>query len=647
MVEGNRLRINIIGVVVVSLFCALFARLWYLQSTASEGLVSVAQANQVRYVDEPALRGEILDRQGRVIATNRVVDAVTLERGLDEEELESVVGRLAELLAIPPDEIHERLDDPRISPYTPVVIATEVPIETITYLEEHRAAFPAVEATRVPVREYPNGPLMSHVVGYTGEINDEELESRGEQDYQLGDTVGKAGIEASYESDLRGQPRRVRIEVDSQGRPVSSEVEREQVPGHDVALSLDLDVQRVAEAALQQGIETARDQIDRSGGTGYFRAPAGSVVVLDARDGAVVAMASNPTYDPREFTEGIPTDLWDRLNDPANHFPLINRAVQGQYAPGSTFKLISSIAGLESGIVSAGTGVNDPGEYQCADTTFENAGGVANGTVSMPEALRVSSDVYFYKLGCDLYRRGFDPATVQYTEGIGGDAIQDTARKYGFGSPTGVALSSEAGGRVPDATWKKSVHEERPDAFPFELWLPGDNVNLAVGQGDFLTTPLQLAEAYAAFANGGTVYQPRLVDRVLDDPGRGGQPTVVRDEPSTVKGPTDLNPEHRAAIMSGLAQVPASGTAASAFSGFPIEEFPVAGKTGTAQVTGKQDTSLFVGITPVDAPQFVVVAVIEEAGFGASVAAPTVRAVIEHLVGLSPSPIDYAPATVD
>lgn len=647
MVEGNRLRVNIIGVVVVSLFCALFARLWYLQSTASEELVSVAQANQVRYVDEPALRGEILDRQGRVLATNRVVDAVTLERGLDEDETEVIVGRLAELLGMPADEIHERLDDPRISPYTPVVIARDVSIETITYLEEHRADFPGVEATRLPVREYVNGSVMAHVIGYTGEISDDELATRGEQGYQLGDRVGKAGIEASYETDLRGQPRRVRIEVDSQGRPVSSEVEREQVPGHDVQLSLDLDVQRVAEAALRQGIETARDQVDRSGGTGYFQAPAGSVVVLDARDGSVVAMASDPTYDPREFTDGIPTDVWERLNDPVNHFPLINRAIQGQYAPGSTFKLISSIAGLESGIVTAGTTINDPGEYQCADTTFRNAGGVANGPVSLPEAVRVSSDVYFYKLGCDLYRRGFNPETVEYTQGIGGDAIQDTARKYGLGSPAGVALPSEAGGRVPDAAWKKAVHEERPDAFPFELWLPGDNVNLAVGQGDFLTTPLQLAEAYATFANGGTLYQPRLVDRVLDDPGNGQPPTLVRDVTSTVKGPTDLNPDHRAAIMSGLAQVPVSGTAASPFSGFPTDEFPIAGKTGTAQVTGKQDTSLFVGITPVDVPQYVVAAVIEEAGFGASIAAPTVRAVIEYLVGLTPSSIDYAAATVD
>ena len=644
MVEGNRLRISIIGVVVLSLFCALFARLWYLQSTASEGLVSVAQANQVRFVEEPALRGDILDRQGRVIASNRVVDAITIERGLDAEETDDVVGRLAELLGIPPSEIHARLDDPRISPYTPVAIATDVSIETITYLEEHRSDFPAVEATRLPVREYPFGPLMAHVIGYTGEINDEELETRAEQGYQLGDVVGKSGVEGSYETDLRGQPRRVRIEVDSQGRPVSSEIEREAEPGHDVMLTLDLDVQRVAESALAQGIDRAREETDR---TGSFKAPAGSVVVLDARDGSVVAMASNPTFDPREFTDGIPTDLWGRLNDPANHYPLINRAVQGAYAPGSTFKLISAIAGLESGMITPGTTINDPGEYQCADTEFTNAGGVANGPIALAEAITVSSDVYFYKLGCDLYRRGFDAESVEYTQGVGGDAIQETARKYGLGSPSGVALSAEVSGRVPDAEWKQQVHEERPDAFPYELWLPGDNVNAAIGQGDMLVSPLQLGLAYAAFANGGTLYQPRLVSGILDDSGSGELPTVVRQEASTVKGQTGLDPNHRAVIMSGLSEVPESGTAASPFEGFPFETHSVAGKTGTAEVVGKQDTSLFVGMTPAEAPQHVVLAVVEEAGFGSSVAAPVVRTVIEHLLGLIPSPVDYLPASVD
>jgi len=644
VVEGNRLRISIIGVVVLSLFSALFARLWYLQSTANEGLVSVAQANQVRFVDEPALRGDILDRQGRVIATNRVVDAITVERGLDDEETEDVVGRLAEVLGIPPSEIQARLDDPRISPYTPVAIATDVPIETITYLAEHRGDFPGVEAARLPVREYPHGPLMAHVIGYTGEINDEELEARAEQEYQLGDTVGKAGVERSYETDLRGQPRRVRIEVDSQGRPVSSEVEREAEPGHDVVLTLDLDVQRVAESALAQGIARAREETDR---TGSFKAPAGSVVVLDARDGSIVAMASNPTYDPREFTDGIPSDLWARLNDPANHYPLINRAVQGAYAPGSTFKLISALAGLESGLITANTTINDPGEYQCADTTFTNAGGVANGPVALAEAITVSSDVYFYKLGCDLYQRGFNPETVEYTQGIGGDAIQETARKYGLGSPTGVALSSEVPGRVPDAEWKRQVHEERPDAFPYELWLPGDNVNAAIGQGDMLVSPLQLAEAYATFANGGTLYQPRVVGRVLDDPGTGAPATVVREEVSTVTRQTGLDPNHRAVVMSGLSQVAVRGTAASAFEGFPFDTHSVAGKTGTAEVVGKQDTSLFVGMTPVEVPQYVVLAIVEEAGFGSSVAAPIVRTVLEHLVGLTPSPVNYVPATVD
>ena len=651
LVEGNRLRISIIGVVVLSLFCALFARLWYLQATAGDDLVAVAQANQVRYVEEEALRGDILDRHGRVIATNRVVDAVTIERGLDEATTDDVINRLAQTLGMPADEIRERVDDPRISPYTPVVVATNVSIETITYLQEHRAEFPGVEATRLPVRDYPHGPLMAHVIGYTGEINDEELEQRSDGGYQLGDTVGKVGVEESYELDLRGESRRVRIDVDSQGRPVRSEVEREARPGYDVMLTLDLDVQEVAERALIQGIESTRRQIDRSGGSGYFDAPAGSVLVLDVHDGSVLAMASYPGYDPRPFVDGIPSEVWEELNDPANHYPLINRAIQGAYAPGSTFKLITALAGLESGTIQPGTTVNDTGSIEIADTEFRNAGGVVNGTVNLIEALTVSSNVYFYKVGYDIYRRGFstdEDGQPVYTQGIGGDAVQDTARKYGFGELSGIALPSEAAGRVPDAAWKAAVHEERPDAFPFELWLPGDNVLTAVGQGDMLTTPLQLAEAYATFANGGNLYQPRLVAGVLDDPGNGDPPAVVRSETSVLRGSTDLDPGVRSTILTGLAGVPQpGGTAADAFGGFPLATSPVAAKTGTGQVNDKQDTSLFVAFTPVDNPQYLVLAVIEEAGYGGSSAAPVVRSVLDYLVGEAPSQVTYTTGRAD
>jgi len=646
--EGNRLRLSIIGVVVLSLFAALFARLWYLQSTAKEGLVSVAQANQVRYVEEPAWRGKIVDRRGRVLAENKVVDAVTVDRNLVGKKRQEVVGSLGEILGIPADEINQKIDDKRISPYRPVTVATDVPIETITYLAEHRADFPGVDATRLPVRVYPNGYEMAHVLGYTGEINDDELKANADAGYTLGDPIGKAGVEQSSEADLRGTPRRVRVEVDSRGRVVRTTVDREQEGGHDVVLTLDSEVQKVTEDALAQGLDRAHSQADRTSGSHpyTFRAPAGTVIVLDARDGSVVAMASNPTYDPNNFVNGIPTETWNELNDPGNFYPLVNRAVQGQYAPGSTFKLITSLAGLEAGLITPATTMMDNGKLKVADRFFENAGGEAHGPVNLANALRVSSDVYFYQIGYDAYLRGFDREKVLYSNPDAGDVIQQTARKYGFGNGTGIALPSEQSGRVPDSAWKKAVHAENSQAFPYELWLPGDNVNFSAGQGDVLATPLQLAEAYATFANGGTRYVPRVVDRILDDPQTGVEATTVRQETSKVAGTTNLDPANRQAILDGLSQVASAGTAKAAFGGWPFETYSIAAKTGTAQVNGKQDTSIFVAMTPADNPQYVVLTVVEEGGFGASVAAPIVRHVMEYLVGLSLTPVGYvAPDT--
>ena len=375
-----------------------------------------------------------------------------------------------------------------------------------------------------------------------------------------------------------------------------------------------------------------------------YNAPAGSVVVLDAKTGSVVAMASNPTYDPNAFADGIPTATYQAFNDPANHYPLLNRAIQGQYAPGSTFKLVTSLAGLRTGQISPGTTVDDQGciDLKVEGGVFCNAGKEAHGSVDLPEALTVSSDVYFYEIGRafwgDFHRN--EPT---------GNAIQDEAHTLGFGATTGVALSGEAKGRVPDSTWKAAVHAERPDAFPYAEWLPGDNINLAVGQGDLLVTPLQLASAYEAVANGGTLFTPRLASEVLDL-----NQKVVRQIPPTPKTPITLPDGARDAILSGLRGAVQSdkGTAGAVFAGFPFSQYDVAGKTGTAQVTGKQDTSVFVGITPPDPapdqPQYVVVAMVEEGGFGADTAAPIVRRVelvIEGLDGLPLTPMRIAGST--
>ncbi|MGZ8752055.1 MAG: penicillin-binding protein 2 [Acidimicrobiia bacterium] len=643
MIEGSRVRVSIVGVVVLALFCALFARLWYLQVAGGTNLATAANANRVRTVTEPAPRGRILDAKGRVLADNRVANVVTIDRRLDPAARKKVVAALAPLLGTTVEEIDQRLDDARVSPYTPVPVGVDVPIDTLAYIGEHKVDFPGVQAEPRAVRRYPQGSLAAHVLGYVGEINEEESAARLEGAYQLGDEIGKSGVEKSFEKDLRGKSGKERLEVDVQGRVLKTLGTTKPTPGNDVRLTLDLDVQSAAEAALAEAMAAAQQTQNRAIRESFatYAAPAGSVVVLDARTGSVVAMASNPTYDPNAFADGIPTATYEAYNNPDSHYPLLNRAIQGQYAPGSTFKLVTSLAGLTAGQISPGTTVNDKGciDLEVEGGRFCNARSQAHGTVDLPEALTVSSDVYFYEIGRAFwgdFRRN-EPT---------GNAIQDEARALGLGAPTGIALSGEAEGRVPDSAWKEAVNAERPDAFPYKEWLPGDNINLAVGQGDLLATPLQLASAYETVANGGTVFTPRLASQVLDLDGQ-----VVREVPLTPKATVAFPDGARDAILSGLrgAVSDEKGTASAVFSGFPLEQFDLAGKTGTAEVTGKQDTSVFAAITPADPapdqPQYVVVAIVEEGGFGADTAGPIVRRVVEALNGLAFTPIRVAGST--
>ncbi len=640
--EANpRVRLSIIGVVVMALFCTLVARLWFLQAGAGQKLAAVATRNSVRIVQTPGLRGRLLDDKGRVLAQNRVENAILVDRKITPQDLKLVTARLAFVLQVPPATIEKKINDKRISPYRPVPVATGVSIDNITFIKEHQQLFPGVDADQIPIRSYPGGSLAAHVLGYTGEVSDAELKQQHDARYQLGETVGKSGAEQMFESELRGKPQVDKIEVDSRGKPLRTVDERPAVPGHDVQLTIDADVQQTVEQTLANAMLQVRGLKDSAKKGGRFAAPAGSVVVLNAQDGSVVAMASNPTYDPNEFVNGIPTDQFKTLNDPANHFPLIDRAIQGQYAPGSTWKTFSAIAGLRTGVTSPGRVINDNGSIKVGGFTFRNAGGTRNGSISLQKALTVSSDVYFYTLGADFwgrFRRG-DTAT--------GYAIQDTARTFGFGEPTNIGLDGEAAGRIPDEAFKKDFNKNQPNPrvkAENSIWLPGDSVNLAVGQGDLLVTPLQLARGYAAFANGGNLLTPRLASQIRDY----DSPTVVRDLAPHTLASTHLDPAARSVILAGLEGVPRTGTAAQPFRGFPFDKVPIAGKTGTAEVNNKSTTSLFVGILPADNPQYVVAAVVEEAGFGSAVAAPIVRTIIEKLAGLTPgNPVVAAPRAID
>lgn len=629
--SDSRVRTSIIGVVVIALFCALFARLWYLQVASAKEFHQAATANTVREIREPAVRGRVLDAKGRVLIDNRVANQITVDRKLTPAQLKVVLNRLSALLGTPVEDLRANVNDARISPYTPVPVATDVPYEKLAYIAEHKADLPGVRAETVPIRRYPNATVASHVLGYVGEINASELKQQMPKgEYQLGDEIGKSGVEQAYESDLHGRAGVTRVEVDSTGKVIRTLSETAPRSGSDIHLTLDLDVQKVAETALQQGLDGARKAKDIVYKKGFrtLNAPAGAVLVLDAATGSVVALASNPSYDPNLLVNGIPAETWKAWQDPTSNFPLLDRAVAGQYAPGSTFKLVSAVAGLSAGIITPNSTINDTGKYAYpTDPDHPFTGEGAPGRVDLNRALAVSSDVYFYTVGGELY--------LKWKRGQpGGDALQATAHQFGFGSPTGIALPNEAAGLVADSNWTKKMHEQNPAAFPYADWLPGDNIQSAIGQKDILVTPIQLATAYGALANGGTRFSPRLADEVLDANGK-----LVRTLPSIELGRVDIPEPGRSTILAGLQNVVeySKGTAYAAFSGFP--KGLAAGKTGTAQVAGKQNTSWFVGLTPAQNPKYVVLAVVEEGGYGAQTAAPIVRAVMEQLNGLPVGPV--------
>ncbi|GAC1320217.1 MAG: penicillin-binding protein 2 [Acidimicrobiales bacterium] len=622
-----RFRMTAVGVVVVCLFGALFARLWYLQVLDSSQFQVAAQQNGVRLIYEPAPRGRILDRKGRVIVDNKIINILTVDRLLVKKHPE-VTGRLAALLGRSPQDIKLAIADPRFSDLAPVPLGEASP-SVITYVAEHAEDFSgAVQVTQEAVRTYPNGSLAAHLLGYVGEINDTELAAHSRDGYRLGDQIGKSGVELAYEGALRGRPGATKLEVDVRGRVIGTLDRQSPVQGHDLRLSVDLDIQNLAEDSLKTGLAVAQTQFDRSVGHNYA-APAGAVVVEDPHDGSILALASWPTYDPSAFVNGISTSLFATLNDPAGHSPLTDRATSGLYAPGSTFKLVTATAALDKGLITPGTPFYDRGFVQVGGQRFNNAGNTSYGTVALPQAIAVSSDSFFYDLG----RR--------FWEGGHSLAIQDTAHAYGFGTKTGIAIGGEQAGRVPDPALRKRLHDANPAAFPNGQWFTGDNVNLAIGQGDLVVTPLQLANAYATFANGGTLYEPRVAMDIENQDG-----SKIADVNARPGHQVTMSAEDRGAVLDGFKGVVASngGTAHQAFSGFPNDTFTVAGKTGTAQVGGKEDTSVFTCFAPADNPAYAVTVFEEEAGFGASGAAPVARRILEGIAGRQPPPPTYIPS---
>ncbi len=635
--DTPRLRLSLIAVVAVSLFVALFARLWFLQVLTAGEHELAAQRNQRRAIPLPATRGRILDRNGEVLVTNRASNVVTVDRSrlrpLDQDEQETLIRRLAAVVDRPPSMLRERLDDQRLGPFAPVPVAEDVDESVLVELRERRSEFPGVEAEQTAVRAYPHGSLAAHVLGYVGAINAEELATLGSP-YRPGSRIGKDGVEKTFEADLRGVDGEVVIEVDAENLPVREITRRPPVQGNDIVLSIDLEVQRVTEAALAQGMERVRPRIEDNGQPVLG---GGSAVALDVDEGTVVAMASWPTFSPAEFVYGISPRLFADLNDPARGTPFVNRAVLGTYSPGSTWKLVTAMAGLATGVITPETVFVDQGVYTIPNCgrgcSRQNAGRASYGEVALSRALTVSSDVYFYDIGAKLW---------QQREQVGPTPMQDMGTQLGFGTGTGVALPVEADGRIPTPERRAQLNQQNPAAFPNGDWFIGDNVNLSIGQGELAVTPIQLANAYATFATGGTRYAPNVVLRVQTPDGE-----VVREVPPRVAAEVQVPPEARAPIMNGLVGVTAGpdprATAVKPFAGFPLDVYPVAGKTGTAQTGGdRRDNALFAAIAPAHDPRYALTVVMERAGFGATAAAPVARRMLGQLSGLEePAPVTF------
>jgi penicillin-binding protein 2 len=640
-----RPRIHLLSIVVAVLLLALLSRLWFLQVLAGERYGHLAEANQVRQVVVEAPRGRILDRQGRVLVRNRAAWAITVKTTelSDKRQRDVVLGRLSSLLGVPRAKIDERLRDYNGSPLRGVPVAEDVPIEKLFYLSEHGDEFPGVEPEVVALRQYPFGTLAAHVLGYVGEISGDELKSGRFRGLQQGDTVGKAGVELTYDRYLRGQDGVEDFEVNASGRVIRSLGGRAPVPGMDLELSIDIDIQKQAERSLQDGMKLARGLADSSRG-GNFPAPAAAAVVLDPGDGSVLALASLPEYDPRKFVGGISRkDFAVYSKDPNN--PLLNRAVQSAYPPGSTWKPVTALAALQRNVITPSTTFHCPGSYKFGNSVKHDWTPTGHGTVDLSRSLEQSCDVYYYNLGAAFARS-------EASQVAGGqkaaEQMQATARSLGFGTPPRLDLPFASDGTVPTRAWRKRFWEQNKavyckgtSALYKELcrdgwqWQGGEDLNVAIGQGALLVSPLQLALGYGAIANGGTVYQPHVA-RALTDPVNGRPVRTIQPKVMQV---ARIPAGDFAAVARGLATVPSSGTAAGAFSGFPLDRFAIAGKTGTADLPPKAPFAWFASFAPVEKPRYVVVAMVEQGGHGGQSAAPVARALYEKLFGLPIQPI--------
>ena len=623
------LRLRITGLVVIVLFAVLGLRLWALQVLQAPAAAQAVATNQIRVVAVDPTRGEILDRYDNPLVTNQVVEQVTLSRVAAVQHPE-VIGRLAALFGQTVPQVKAVINNPQFSLYKPVPIMNDAPLADILYIREHQSEFPGVSSVATTQRDYPQseipGPAQTgypaeQALGYVGTINSTELASRKSQGYQAGDPFGQAGLEYQYEPYLRGTPGQQQLEVNPVGQVVGTIKTTPAVAGDNLVTNIDTNLQQVADNALASQILYVRRTPDPVGGKPR-PAPNGAVVVLDPQNGAVLALSSYPNYNPNIWTNGISTADYQALqaSGAQNDY-----ALDGLYAPGSTFKLVTATSALQSGLISPTTDFDDTGSYTAPDCTGpdctlkDDIGDKPFGEINVTTALTVSSDAFFYAVGAEYW-----DARSQY----GNTPIQNQAAEFGYGMQSGIDLPNEDSGLVDSLAVRTKLHAQYPKGYPnAPTWYTGDNMELAFGQGSTVVTPLQQAVAYSTFANGGTRYAPEVVAAVVSPEGK-----VVKRVAPKVTGKVAYTPQNYTAMLQGFEGVvnSQSGTAYTAFQGL---NFPggLAGKTGTASVNGEEPTSWFVGFGPIADPQYVVVSVINQGGYGADASAPVVRQIFAYL----------------
>lgn len=602
-------RTRLVYIILIFAFLGLLSRLSVLQLVHGERYTFLSENNRIRIKRVPGTRGMILDRQGQLLVDSRPsFDLLFVPE--DAQNPESTLRQLASYLGRHDGELLAIFEEnkSRVA-FDEIVLGKDVDWSTVVAVETHQLDLPGVALRVRPRRSYADGFMAAHLLGYLGEIGPNQLRTLGEQGYRLGDEIGQYGLEKRWEGFLRGQSGGQQVEVDALGRRIRVLHEVVDVPGYTVQLTLDRELQQTAFEALK----------DKEG----------SIVALDVRNGAILAMVSTPAFDPNVFARGIRSEEWralikDRLR------PLHNRSIQGQYPPGSTFKIITAIAGLEEGVMDPDVRIHDPGFFPFGNRNFRDWKKGGHGMVDLHKAIVESCDVYFYQLG----------------QRLGVDNIAKYARAFGLGEKTGVLLDDEKGGLVPDTAWKRKRFRQP--------WYPGETPSVAIGQGYLTTTPLQIANMMAAVANGGTLYRPRIVQKVESVDGE-----IVREYGAEKIRTIDLKPETLRRIRRALADVVsgAGGTGGAARS----KTVPIAGKTGTAQVIEmkgaylkseqlsyfNRDHAWFVAYAPAEDPQLAIVVLVEHGGHGGAAAAPLAKKVLEKYMELQSLPADQQQAKLD